>query len=141
MDAAEYAQLFLTESREHIIAVNQALLELERGANRPEAADAVDAIFRAVHTIKGMAGAMGYSGVADLSHALETVLDRVRRKELPIGGVLMETLFHAADVLEQRVEAAVRDGDSAAPETLMASLRGFGEPRPEPVGAARAARL
>lgn len=131
MDAAEYAQLFLTESREHITAVNQALLELERGASRPEAAGAVDAIFRAVHTIKGMAGAMGYTGVAELSHALETVLDRVRRKELLIGGVLMETLFHAADVLEQRVEAAVRDGDSAAPETLMASLRGFGEAQPE----------
>ena len=131
MDAADYAQLFLTESREHITAVNQALLELERGASRPEAAGAVDAIFRAVHTIKGMAGAMGYSGVAELTHALETVLDRVRRKELPIGGVLMETLFHAADVLEQRVEAAVRDGDSAAPDTLMSSLRGFAEAQPE----------
>ena len=130
MDAAEYAQLFLTESREHITAVNQALLELERGAS-PEAVGAVDAIFRAVHTIKGMAGAMGYSGVAELAHALETVLDRVRRKELPIGGVLMETLFHAADVLEQRVEAAVREGDSAAPATLMASLRGFAEAQPE----------
>lgn len=127
MDAADYAQLFLTESREHVTAVNQALLELERGANRPEAAGAVDAIFRAVHTIKGMAGAMGYTGVAELSHALETVLDRVRRQELPLGGVLMETLFHAADVLEQRVEAAVRDGDSAPPATLMAALRGFGE--------------
>jgi two-component system chemotaxis sensor kinase CheA len=58
VDAAEYAQLFLTESREHVTAVNQALLELERGPSRPEAAGAVDAIFRAVHTIKGMAGAM-----------------------------------------------------------------------------------
>ncbi|HTI64421.1 MAG TPA: chemotaxis protein CheA [Gemmatimonadaceae bacterium] len=131
MDAAEYAQLFLTESREHVTAVNQALLELERGASRPEAAGAVDAIFRAVHTIKGMAGAMGYTGVAELSHALETVLDRVRRQELPLGGVLMETLFHAADVLEQRVEAAVRDGDGPPPATLMASLRGFGEAQPE----------
>ena len=131
MDAAEYAQLFLTESREHITAVNQALLELERGASRPEAAGAVDAIFRAVHTIKGMAGAMGYTGVAELSHALETLLDRVRRKELPVGGVLMETLFHAADVLEQRVEAAVRDGDSPPPDTLIASLRGFSEAAPE----------
>jgi two-component system, chemotaxis family, sensor kinase CheA len=131
VDAAEYAQLFLTESREHVTAVNQALLELERGASRPEAAGAVDAIFRAVHTIKGMAGAMGYTGVAELSHALETVLDRVRRQELPLGGVLMETLFHAADVLEQRVEAAVRDGDGPPPATLMASLRGFGEAQPE----------
>jgi two-component system, chemotaxis family, sensor kinase CheA len=131
VDAAEYAQLFLTESREHVTAVNQALLELERGPSRPEAAGAVDAIFRAVHTIKGMAGAMGYTGVAELSHALETVLDRVRRQELPLGGVLMETLFHAADVLEQRVEAAVRDGDGAPPATLMASLRGFGEAQPE----------
>jgi two-component system chemotaxis sensor kinase CheA len=131
VDTNEYAQLFLTESREHITAVNQALLELERGANRPEAAGAVDSIFRAVHTIKGMAGAMGYTGVAELSHALETVFDRVRRHELPIGGVLMETLFRAADVLEQRVEAAVRDGDTSAPEGLLASLRSLAESRPE----------
>jgi two-component system, chemotaxis family, sensor kinase CheA len=131
VDTNEYAQLFLTESREHITAVNQALLELERGANRPEASGAVDSIFRAVHTIKGMAGAMGYTGVAELSHALETVFDRVRRHELPIGGVLMETLFRAADVLEQRVEAAVRDGDASAPEGLMASLRSLAESHPE----------
>lgn len=124
MDNRAYAELFLTESREHVAAVNQSLLELERDATGPAAASAVGAIFRAVHTIKGMAATMGYAVVAELAHELETVLDRVRRGELPIDAVIMDTLFAAADVLEHAVEAAVagREGQVVATE-LVAALR------------------
>ncbi len=104
MDTLQYAQLFLTESREHIAAVNQALLELERDPMAPEAQAAVGEIFRAVHTIKGMGATMGYAIVAELAHELETVLDRVRRNELALDGEIIDTLFRAADVLEQAVE-------------------------------------
>ena len=76
MDSSQYAELFLTESREHVSAINHSLLELERGVGGDEP---VGAIFRAVHTIKGMSATMGYSAVASLSHELETLLDRVRR--------------------------------------------------------------
>ncbi|MDE3054800.1 MAG: Hpt domain-containing protein, partial [Gemmatimonadota bacterium] len=77
MDTSQYAELFLTESREHVSAVNHWLLELERGAGGDEP---VSAVFRAVHTVKGMSATMGYGVVAELSHEMETLLDRVRRR-------------------------------------------------------------
>ena len=66
MDSSQYAELFLTESREHVSAINHSLLELERGTGGGEP---VSAIFRAVHTIKGMSATMGYAPVATLSLA------------------------------------------------------------------------
>ncbi|HTE46949.1 MAG TPA: chemotaxis protein CheA [Gemmatimonadaceae bacterium] len=127
MDNFQYAELFLTESRENVAAVNLALLELEREAVGPTADAAVGSIFRAVHTIKGMGATMGYAIVAELAHELETVLDRVRRKDLTIDADIMDVLFRAADVLEQAVECAVagRDGEVIATD-LVAQLRALG---------------
>jgi two-component system, chemotaxis family, sensor kinase CheA len=127
VDNLQYAELFLTESREHVSAVNQALLTLERDATAPTAAAAVGAIFRAVHTIKGMGATMGYAIVAELAHELETVLDRVRRGDLAIDADVMDVLFRSADVLEQAVEAAVagRDGEVIASD-LVATLHTLG---------------
>jgi len=131
VDNLQYAELFLTESREHVASVNQALLELERDATGPSAPAAVGSIFRAVHTIKGMGATMGYAIVAELAHELETVLDRVRRNDLPIDAEVMDVLFHSADVLEQAVEAAVagRDGEVIASD-LVATLHALGAGEP-----------
>ncbi|HMA24785.1 MAG TPA: chemotaxis protein CheA [Gemmatimonadaceae bacterium] len=131
MDNLQYAELFLTESREHIAGVNQALLELEHDASGPGASAAVASIFRAVHTIKGMGATMGYAIVAELAHELESVLDRVRRGDLAIDPAIMDVLFRSADVLEKAVEAAVagRDGEIVATE-LVAALRSFGATTP-----------
>src|SRR5690242_9149830 len=106
MDLRRYADLFLTESREHLSAINHQLLELERS---PGASEPVDAIFRAMHTIKGMAAAMGYEAVAQVTHEAESVLDRVRRGELGVTQPLMDLLFKAADVLEVAVEQSVKE--------------------------------
>jgi two-component system chemotaxis sensor kinase CheA len=137
VDNLQYAELFLTESREHVSAVNHALLELERDANAPTAAGHVGSIFRAVHTIKGMGATMGYAIVAELAHELETVLDRVRRGDLAIDADVMDVLFRSADVLEQAVEAAVagRDGEVLAAD-LVATLHalGVGEAIPQQTG-------
>src|SRR5688572_6197068 len=129
MDLTRYADLFLTESREHLSAINHLLLELERA---PTAAEPLSAIFRAVHTVKGMSATMGYEAVASLSHELETVLDAVRRGERTITPTIMDALFEAADVLETAVEQAVRGQDAsvdAAPviERLRAMSRMSGE--------------
>jgi two-component system chemotaxis sensor kinase CheA len=105
VDKTQYAELFLTESREHVSAMNHQLLQLERGAGGSEP---VSAIFRAVHTIKGMSATMGYTAVAELSHELETLLDRVRRNELAVTPEVMEVLFRSADALEASIEAGVR---------------------------------
>jgi two-component system chemotaxis sensor kinase CheA len=109
VDSARYAELFLTESREHVSAINHSLLELERGVGGDEP---VGAIFRGVHTIKGMSATMGYTAVASLSHALETLLERVRGGERTVDARLMDLLFRAADLLERAIESAVSGIDA-----------------------------
>jgi two-component system chemotaxis sensor kinase CheA len=127
VDNLQYAELFLTESREHVAATNAALLELERDPSGPSAKAHVGAIFRAVHTVKGMGATMGYAIVAELAHELETVLDRVRSGDMPVDSELLDVLFRAADVLEQSIEAATagRDGEVVAAD-LVAQLRALG---------------
>jgi two-component system chemotaxis sensor kinase CheA len=124
VDSAQYAELFLTESREHVSAINHSLLELERGVGGDEP---VSAIFRAVHTIKGMSATMGYTAVATLSHELETLLDRMRRGARTIDPPLMQLLFRSADVLEQSIELAVGGADSPDVAPVVALLRADGE--------------
>lgn len=117
MDLSRYADLFLTESREHLSAINHALLELERTSG---GAESVTVLFRAVHTVKGMSATMGYVAVAELSHEMESVLDRVRRGDQQVTPELMDALFTAADVLEQAIELSVggRDDEVAVTDPV-----------------------
>lgn len=125
MDTNRYAELFLTESQDNLSAINHALLELERS---PAAREPVGALFRAVHTVKGMSATMGYSVVAELSHELETLLDLVRRGERPVTATLMDALFAAADVLEQAIEMSVAGrGDTLDASGTIAALRAAAE--------------
>ncbi|MGI8499164.1 MAG: chemotaxis protein CheA [Gemmatimonadaceae bacterium] len=107
IDLARYAELFLSESREHLAAMNRSLLELERAPSAPEP---VAALFRAAHTIKGMSASMGYTAVAEITHGLESVLERVRSGALQANGDLIDALFGAADVLALAVERSVQGG-------------------------------
>lgn len=134
MDTSQYAELFLTESREHVSAVNHWLLELERGAGGDEP---VSAIFRAVHTVKGMSATMGYGVVAELSHAMESLLDRMRHKSMEITPELMDVLFRAADLLEQSVEASVAGRlDEVHPEGVLERMRALGGGTPRAAASA-----
>ncbi len=94
MDLAKYAALFVSESREHLQSCNQLLLAWERD---PEATAPVDGLFRAVHSLKGMAATMGFAPLAELAHRAENLLDAVRggraggeagalRAAVPLGG-------------------------------------------------------
>ncbi|HJP84591.1 MAG TPA: chemotaxis protein CheA [Gemmatimonadaceae bacterium] len=102
MDTGRYAKLFLSESKENLAEINAALLELERGGSDA----AVARLFRAVHTLKGMGAAMGYTSVAELSHELESLLDKLRNSALAVTRPMIDTLFASVDALEQAVEAA-----------------------------------
>jgi len=102
VDTGRYAKLFLSESRESLSEINNALLELERGGGEA----AIARLFRAVHTLKGMGGAMGYTSVADLSHELETLLDKLRTGAIAVSRPLIDTLFAGVDSLEQAVDLA-----------------------------------
>jgi two-component system chemotaxis sensor kinase CheA len=102
VDNSKYAALFLTESQEQLLEINNALLELERG----ESDASVARLFRAVHSMKGMSAAMGYNSVAELSHEMETLFDKLRTGALVVTPVIVDTLFAGADALEQAVSMA-----------------------------------
>ena len=104
MDLSQYAELFLAESREHLSACNQLLLEWER---HPAGLTPVSGLFRAVHTVKGMAATMGYARVTDLAHRMENLLDVQRRGSHPATDELLQLLFRARDALERAVELSV----------------------------------
>lgn len=106
MDAARYAALFLSESREHLTEVDDALLALERDhANASIAGTHIATVFRGVHTIKGMAAAMGYAAVEQLSHALESRCEPLRSGEEPLSGDVLALLFDGTDLLRAAVDA------------------------------------
>ena len=135
MDVRQYADLFLSESRDHLSAYNQLLLEWEKA---PAAREPVGGIFRAVHTVKGMAATMGYAGVAELAHRIENLLDALRKGEREAPPALLDLLFRAGDALEQGIGRAV-DGKSAeAPAALLEELDraagGTGTAAPRPSG-------
>jgi two-component system chemotaxis sensor kinase CheA len=103
MDLSKYAALFLAESREHLNACNGSLLEWERD---PAAVEPVGRLFRAIHTIKGMAATMGYAAVAQLAHAIENLLDALRHGRVAATPDVFQLLFRAVDRLGASVDVA-----------------------------------
>jgi len=120
MDLSRYAALFLAESREHLRACNQALLAWERN---PAAVEPVDELFRAIHTIKGMAATMGYESVARVAHSAENLLDALRTGRVTATAGLLQLLFGAVDQLASGVEAAGAGAPHTAdPTELLVAL-------------------
>ncbi|MGQ0766269.1 MAG: chemotaxis protein CheA [Gemmatimonadota bacterium] len=107
---ARYAELFATESRDHLTLVDHALIELERS---PQSREPIDALFRAVHTLKGMSGVMDYAIVGTLAHAMESRLARIRNGDEQLTPATVETLFEAADALAGSIAAAVAGNEKA----------------------------
>jgi two-component system chemotaxis sensor kinase CheA len=103
-------ELFLTEGREHVAELNTALAELDV---TPASDASVAVAFRAVHSIKGMAAAMGYTQVTDTAHSLESLLDSVRRREERVTPPLLQLMLEEADALETGIEQAVRPATEA----------------------------
>jgi two-component system chemotaxis sensor kinase CheA len=137
MDVGRYADLFVSESREQLTAFNHLLLAWERD---PRSAEPVDGLFRAVHSLKGMAATMGYAGVADLAHRAENLLDVLRRSAAPVTAPQLELLFRSADALEHGVDgaAAARPDDPAA--TALAAELDAEVARMEPAAGERGPR-
>ncbi len=101
-------QTYFQECEELLLAMEEGLLAMER-----EEADAevINAVFRAVHSIKGGGGAFGFEALVTFSHAFETVLDKVRSAALEPGNEVVKILLRAGDVLADHV-AAIREGRS-----------------------------
>ncbi|MEZ4412613.1 MAG: chemotaxis protein CheA [Gemmatimonadales bacterium] len=134
MDLNKYAALFLAESREHLTTCNRLLLEWER---EPGSSDAVAGLFRAIHSLKGMAATMGYVRLADLAHRTESLLDAIRGGRAPGGPSVVDLLLKAVDALERGVDEAAAGSDAAFEAgALQAALEAASEAVPAKKGKA-----
>ena len=106
MDALR--QIFFQECEEQLAELESGLLEIESGDSDSEI---VNAVFRAVHSIKGGAGAFAIEDLVRFAHVFETVLDEVRKGRLAAAGQVVETLLRSADVLADLVRVARDGGD------------------------------
>ena len=104
MDMTQYLQIFIEESNEHVQSLNQSLLQLEKD---PEDKDVLNEIFRVAHTIKGMAGTMGFTKMTKLTHDMENVLQAIRNNEINVTSDLVDVLFKCLDALETYVSTIV----------------------------------
>jgi two-component system chemotaxis sensor kinase CheA len=111
MDLNESLDLLVQEARELLADMESALLQLEAG---DISADCINAIFRAAHTIKGSAGLFGLEPIVSFTHALESVLVRVRNNELSIDAELTGLLIRCADYSRSQIDALEHGADLAA---------------------------
>ena len=112
IDLAQFHPVFFEEADEHLASMEALLLEIDVAAPDEEA---VNAVFRAAHSIKGGAGMFGFTDLIDLTHEAETLLDRVRKKQLPLSVEIVDAMLETGDAL--KAQLAVRRGeDGAAPE-------------------------
>jgi two-component system, chemotaxis family, sensor kinase CheA len=99
-------QGYFQECEELLLAMEEGLLAMENGESDPET---INAVFRAVHSIKGGGGAFGFEELVSFAHSFETVMDKVRSNELEAGPDVMKVLLRASDMLSDHVNA-VREG-------------------------------
>jgi two-component system chemotaxis sensor kinase CheA len=139
MDMNEIKEIFFQECEEQLAELESGLLAINDGDTDLET---VNAVFRAVHSIKGGAGAFGLDDLVAFAHVFETTLDCVRSDKIETSPELLKVMLKSADVLAD-LTAAARDGSSLDPSRtkgLVAELEAFAKGQPLPAaGAAPAA--
>ena len=108
MDVSQYLEIFVEETREHLQNLNEHLLILEK---EPENKDTINEIFRAAHSLKGMAGTMGYKRMQNLTHNMENVFSEIRNDKMKVTSDLVDTLFQCLDALETYLDNIVNSQD------------------------------
>ncbi|MFD2842267.1 Hpt domain-containing protein [Paracoccus cavernae] len=104
---AEIRASFFLECEELIESLQDALLILESGESDTEI---INVVFRAVHSIKGGAGAFGLTALVNFAHRFETVLDELRSDRLELTAEAVKLFFQGADVLQDHIKAAQVEG-------------------------------
>ena len=97
MDVSQYLEIFIDETKEHLQNLNEQLLILEK---EPDNVNTINEIFRAAHSLKGMAGTMGYKRMQRLTHDMENVFSEIRNGKMSVGANLVDVLFLGLDALE-----------------------------------------
>lgn len=112
-----YLSVFLDEARENLQNLNDALLGLESDMKNLEK---VNEIFRIMHTLKGMAGTLGFDGLAKLCHTMENTFDKIRNHQMAVNEDIIDLLFKGLDTLGESLDdiASGGNGDTHAVKTL-----------------------
>lgn len=119
MTSEEIQGIFFAECEESLAAAESGLAACKEGT---QDADTVNAVFRAVHSIKGGAGAFGYIPLQSFTHIFETLLSDVREETVPLTATLIDLLLRALDTLSDHVTAARSDGQGPDDVVLLAEL-------------------
>ena len=113
MDVSQYLEIFLDETNEHLQNLNKQILNLEQN---PEDSDTINEIFRAAHSLKGMAGTMGYKRMQNLTHDMENVFSEVRSGNIKVGPEMIDTLFQCLDALQEYTDNIKNSSDEGTNE-------------------------
>ncbi len=97
MDVSQYLEVFIDESDEHLQTLSDCIMVLEK---EPENMDTINEIFRAAHSLKGMAGTMGFKRMQRLTHDMENVFQEVRSDRLKVNSAMIDLLFKCLDAIE-----------------------------------------
>lgn len=112
LDMSQFLQVFFEETEEHLAALEQQLLTID--VDNPDS-EALNAIFRAAHSIKGSSGMFGFDDLTSVTHILETLLDKLRSHEVSLEAEMIDVFLQARDVLWQLMDGH-RNGEPAAPQ-------------------------
>ncbi len=124
MDTSQYLEIFLDETKEHLQNLNTQILNLEQ---EPDNMDTINEIFRAAHSLKGMAGTMGFKRMQALTHDMENVFSEVRNGAIKIQSDMIDTLFKCLDALEEYLANIQQTTDEGTNDNadLIAILNGI----------------
>lgn len=108
LDLSQFYQVFFEETAEHLATMESLLLDLD--VSNPSMED-LNAIFRSAHSIKGGSGTFGFTDMTEVTHVLETLLDRLRKQEMTLTDEMVNAFLRAGDVLAMQLAAHRGDGE------------------------------
>ena len=108
MDVSQYLDIFIDETSEHIQSLSDGIMVLE---NEPENKDTINEIFRAAHSLKGMAGTMGFKRMQHLTHDMEDVFSEVRNDNIKVDSEMIDLLFNCLDAIEAYLDSVKETSD------------------------------
>ncbi len=133
MDVSQYLEIFIDETAEHIQSLSDNIMALE---NEPEDHDVINEIFRAAHSLKGMAGTMGFKRMQHLTHDMENVFQEVRNDKIKVTGDIIDVLFQCLDAIEGYLNIIKETSDEGTNdnEGIISALNGIlnGDTAPAP---------
>ncbi len=113
MDVSQYLSVFLDEAKEHLQSLNDNIMILEQD---PENEDCINEIFRSAHSMKGMAGTMGYTRMQNLTHDMEDVFSDVRGGKIKIKSADIDVLLQCLDAIQGYVDNITENQDEGTEE-------------------------